>query len=204
MIEFGRKIMKRILINIIWGKDAAFNAVLAIGIISTIALGCACGKDFDLANLAVNRDSAPTAANDSPFSDDSIDDTNDGGLPNDSEIKALVKETTSDFALAVEIEDFSIIHAKSSGDFQTSYTADQMKNAFSTFVTQKKRVLPSLNNAAGATPEFSPDPYIRTENGLSILVATGKFASKPFPVRFEYEYVFRDGEWKMLKLIIRM
>ena len=39
---------------------------------------------------------------------------------------------------------------------------------------------------------------------MSILMADGKFNTKPLPVTFEYEYVKRDGKWKMLKLVIKL
>jgi hypothetical protein len=32
----------------------------------------------------------------------------------------------------------------------------------------------------------------------------GKFATKPNPITFDYEYVKRDGRWKLLKLIVKM
>ncbi len=53
-------------------------------------------------------------------------------------------------------------------------------------------------------PELSPDPYVRTENDLDILVVKGKYATKPVPMTFEYEYVKRNDEWKLLKLIVKL
>ena len=65
-------------------------------------------------------------------------------------------------------------------------------------------MLPILSKATGMDPEFSPSPSLRTEKGLSILVANGKYDTKPVPMRFEYEYVKRGGQWKMLKLIVKL
>ena len=125
-------------------------------------------------------------------------------VPPDNELQSLVKETTADFANAIDTEDFSRLHSKASSDFQATYTVDQAKAAFETFIDKKDVVLPSLKNAAGTTPTFSPAPSIRSEKGLNILVTKGEFPSKPYPVKFEYEYVWRDGGWKMLKLVINM
>jgi hypothetical protein len=79
-----------------------------------------------------------------------------------------------------------------------------MKDTFKPFIQKKKQVLPILAKAVGIDPEYSPDPSIRTESGLSILVTEGKFATKPIPLTFEYEYVKRGGQWKLLKLVIKL
>ncbi len=125
-------------------------------------------------------------------------------VPPDAELQALIKETTADFANAIDTEDFTRLHSNASSDFQATYTPAQAKNAFSTFIDKKQAVLPSLRNASSSTASFSKVPSIREEKGLNILVAEGEFDSKPYPVKFQYEYVWRDGGWKMLKLFVNM
>lgn len=125
-------------------------------------------------------------------------------VPPDAELQSLVKETTADFANAIETEDFAKLYAKASSDFKKTYTVEQAKSAFSTFIDKKDAVLPSLKNAAGSSATFSKVPSIRSEAGANILVVEGQFASKPYAVKFEYEYVWRDGGWKMLKLVVNM
>src|ERR1051325_4738465 len=65
-------------------------------------------------------------------------------VPPDNELQSLVKETTADFADAIDSEDFSKLHSKASTDFQSTYTVEQTKTAFSTFIDKKDVVLPSL------------------------------------------------------------
>ena len=125
-------------------------------------------------------------------------------VPPDADLQSMVKETTADFANAIETEDFAKIHSKASSDFQSTYTVAQAKAAFGTFIDKKDAVLPSLKNAASTTATFTTPPAIRTEKGLNILVLKGEFPSKPYPVKFEYEYVWRDGGFKMLKLVLNM
>ncbi|MBC7900415.1 MAG: hypothetical protein H7070_10225 [Saprospiraceae bacterium] len=195
--------MKNLLTKLFFGKDDKISGFIALGIVALIALGCSCGDKFDLSNIGNSgSNSNRTVANssDTPFGDD----TDAGGVPSDTIVQSMIKETTSDFASAIETEDFSTLYAKSSSDFQSTYTEDQMKDVFKTFVTNRKRILPSLKKVPETTAEFSPKPSIRTEKGLEILVVNGKFPTKPFAVKFEYEYVKRGGEWKMLKLIINM
>lgn len=125
-------------------------------------------------------------------------------VPPDAELQTLVKETTTDFAEFIESGDFSEIYNKSSTDFQKTYTLDQAKKAFSVFLDKKDMVLPSAKSAAGLNPTFSKPPAIRQEKGNNILVAEGQFDSKPYAVKFEYEYVWRDGGWKLLKLVVNV
>ena len=195
--------MKNLLTQLIFGKNTAVSGVLALGLIALVALGCTCGKNLDLGNIGKNDNTASTSSNtastDTPFSD-----SDDGKVPAASQLQSMVKETTADFADAIESGDFTEIYDKASSDFQSTYTKDQMQNVFKTFIDKKRLVLPSLNKAATTDATFSPSPSIRTEQGLSILVLTGNFPTKPIPVKFEYEYVLRGGEWKMLKLVVKM
>jgi hypothetical protein len=194
--------MKNLFTQIIFGRDKRLSGLFALAFVGAVALGCTCGKNFDFANAG--KDNSPgnssNPTSDSPFSDKD----SDGSIPSQPALQAMVKETTADFADAINTGDFSEIYSKASTDFQNTYSKDQMKNVFKTFTDNKSRVLPSLNKAASTEAEFTTPPGIRTEQGLSILMVNGKFPTKPLPVKFEYEYVLRGGEWKMLKLVVKM
>lgn len=125
-------------------------------------------------------------------------------VPPEAELQTLAKETTADFANAIDSEDFAKLHSKASTDFQSTYTVDQAKSAFKVFIDRKDDTLPSLKNASTTSATFSSPPSIREEKGLNILVMKGSFKSTPDEVKFEYEYVWRSGGWKMLKLVINM
>lgn len=183
--------MTKLIKSIIFGKDSKINGLIAFGIVAMIALGCTCNKDFNLNTSSTNSSS------DNPFSTNSSD---DGDMPGDALLKALVKETTADFAYSISEEDFSKMYEKTSTDFQSTYTVDQFKNLFADFIKQKRTLLPILSKAVSTDPEFSSPPRIRTENNLSVLVVEGKYATKPLPVTFNYEYVKRNGRFKLLVL----
>jgi len=192
--------MKNLAAKIFLGKDDKFGALIALGIVALIALGCSCGDTFDLSNLAKNDNTSRTASNDTPFGGTE----ENSEMPDERLLKALIKATTAEFANAISTEQFSTLYNNASSDFQATYTEEQMKNVFKPFIDKKKVVVPILAKSLPMEPEFSPEPSIRTEQGLSILVANGKFATKPFPTNFEYEYVKRGGQWKMLKLIVKI
>jgi hypothetical protein len=188
--------MKKLISKLFLGTDNRLSGVIALGIVAMIALGCTCGKNLDLGNLGknVNSGSADT-------SDDS--DTADG-LPPKGLLDALVAETTADFNYAITLNDFSKMYEKASSDFKNTYTEQEFANTFKDFVAKKRVIIPILAKTVTMSPELSPEPAIRTEQGLDILVVKGKYPTKPVPMTFEYEYVKRGGEWKLLKLIVRL
>jgi hypothetical protein len=189
--------MTKLIKSIVFGKDSKINGLIAFGIVAMIALGCNCNKDFNL------NTSSNSSSSDNPFSTSSSDD--DGDMPDDALIKALVKETTADFAYSISEGNFSKMYEKASTDFRSSLTLDQVNTGFADFIKQKRTVLPILSKAVSTDPEFTSPPRLRTEQNLSVLVTEGKYATKPLPVTFEYEYVKRDGRWKLLivKVYIR-
>lgn len=197
--------MKNLLNEILYGKSNKLSGAIALSVVALIAFGCNCNKSFDLLNSQTNTNSSRTASNSSNSASEPTRTTSDGDLPSDSEIQALVKETTADFANAIETNDFSELYSKSSSDFQSQFTEAKLKAAFQTFVEKKELIVPALNKAPETKADFSPVPSIRTEKGLlKILVANGSFPTRPYPVKFEYEYIWREGEWKLLKIVVKM
>ena len=193
--------MKEILRSVLFGKNNFVSGAIAMCVVASIVLGCNCGKGLDLGNVSDGGNSGSTtsntASNDSTFS-------SNGEVPPLSTSESMVHDLTADFARAIDSNDFSDIYSEASTDFQNTYTQEQMKNVFKTFVDKKRQVKPILDKTGSMSPTFTPSPYIRTEKGLSILVLNGKFATKPVPMNFEYEFVQRSGEWKMLKLIVKL
>jgi hypothetical protein len=195
------KEMKKLINDIFFGTNAKFSGVIALAIIGLIALGCSCGKDFNLSNIASNRSSENSGRNTTLANTSS---TGSDAVPSESEVESLVKDTTALFAEAVDSGDFSEIYAASSTDFQNTYTVDEMTTAFKSYTDKKSVVVPILNKTAASDAEFTSPPSIRNEKGLDILVAKGTFPTKPYNVRFDYEYVNRGGDWKLLKLVINI
>ena len=187
--------MKKFIHDLIFGKNTLVSGLIALAVVASVALGCNCGKNFDLANLAKDNNSS---------SNSSKIDTSDDSAPSTSVVEGLVKDTTAKFGDAISSGDFSDIYNDASTDFQSSYSISEMKTAFKSYMDKKSIVLPILNKVPGSKADFSRLPSIRSEKGLNILMASGKFPTKPYNVRFDYEYVMRGGEWKLLKLVINI
>ncbi len=169
---------------------------LALSIVLSVALGCTCNKLFDT-NKSGN---ASNLTSNDPFKTGN----NDSDVPSNAVVQGLVKDTIGLLAAAVNSGDFSDLYSKASSDFRSTYTIDEVQKTFKAYVDKKSLVGPILNKAKSQDPKFSSAPSLRTEKGLKILVANGKFDTKPYSVRFETEYVYRDGEWKMLKLMVNI
>ena len=186
--------MKTFVSKVIFGRDN-LSGIFALSMIAMIALGCTCGKNLDLSNLGKNSISASTSAS---------DDAGTEGVPSKEYLDAIIAETTADFNYAIALNDFSKMYEKASSDFKNTYTEEEFKNYFKDFITRKKVIGPILSKAVSMDPDLSPQPSIRTEQGLDILVVKGKYPTKPVPVTFEYEYVKRNDEWKLLKLVVKL
>jgi len=189
--------MKIIASKILFGKNNTISGLIALGIVATIALGCNCGKNFDLSNIAKN-------AADNSSSTSSKDTTDNAPMPPKEWLENMVAETTSDFNNAITTNDFSSMYEKASPNFQATYTEAEFRNAFKDFIDKKRVISPILAKTVTMDPTFSPDPHIRSEKGHEILVLHGKYATKPLPVTFEYEYILRDGNWALLKLVVKL
>lgn len=187
----------------LFGRNALPGGLVALCIVGLIALGCTCNRNFDLGDLA-NTSTQDREDNSSKNDRDTRDSDDGAEVPSKQKVESLVKETMSDFADAVEKRDFSDLYEKASIDFQNTYTVEEMEKAFKSYTDQRSLVVPILRKAANTDAKFTSDPVIRREKGLSILVAEGEFPTKPYKVRYDYEYVRRDGEWKLLKLVINI
>src|SRR5687768_16233424 len=82
--------MKTTISNLLLGKNNVISGLIALALVATIALGCTCGKNFDLANIAKNAEKGSTNTS----SDDSEADSD---LPEKDLLDALVAETTANF-----------------------------------------------------------------------------------------------------------
>jgi hypothetical protein len=183
--------------ELVFGKNSIVSGIAALAVVASIALGCNCGKNFaDLANAAANNATTNTNAR--------TDETDNETVPPESAVETLVKDTTADFADAIDSGDFSDLYANASSDFRSTYTEDEIRTAFKSYTDKKRIVLPVLKKVPAADADFSQPPSIRTEKGLKILMAKGKFPTKPYTVRYDYEYIMREGDWKLLKLVINI
>jgi hypothetical protein len=126
------------------------------------------------------------------------------GPPTEAEAQNLLKSTMTDFAGAIESGNFDTFRNNASKEFQTQFDDAKVKSTFKTFTDQKEDVAPILRSASTMNPKFTSAPSIREEKGYSILVANGQFDTTPVATKFQNEYVYQDGKWKLLKIQINL
>ncbi|MEP6945964.1 MAG: hypothetical protein ABJA02_08615 [Acidobacteriota bacterium] len=164
------------------------------------------GNQMTLSGVIYHRDGPGSTGNvnksNSSNTPAAVSDVSD--LPPDQVVQRLVRSSVSDLADAIEQDDFSDLYNNASSDFRSTYTIDQVKDLFKSFVEKKADIGPILKQADSAEVNFSPAVSIRTEKGLKVLVASGSFDTTPATLNFETEYVNRGGEWKMLTLLIKI
>ena len=193
--------MKLLISTILFGNNTTSGA-FAMLIVLSVALGCTCPK-----NLGSSDNSKPSSnvSTDDQFkSGNDSKSGSDSDVPSNSVVQGLVKDTMGLLASAVSSGDFSDLYSNASSDFRSTYTIEEVQKTFKAYVDKKSLVLPLLNKAESGDPKFSAPPSLRSEKGFKILVANGKFESNPYNVRFDTEYIYRDGEWKMLKLLVNI
>jgi hypothetical protein len=188
------EIMPDLIRSIVFGHDNRLSGVVAMFVLSLIALGCTCGKDFNLGNVSSNSSNTSSGNNIFGDSDD------DSGDVDDALAKATIKSTTAKFANAISTEDFSGLYADTATEFRSRYSEEELKNQFSDFIRQKRQLLPILATAVAMDPEFTDGPDTRTEGTETVLSVSGKYPTKPLPMTFKYEYVKRQSKWWLLRL----
>lgn len=187
------------------GTSSFAGGLTAVVIIALVALGCTCNKSLDLANLTGSQTntssdkSEPSKSSGSNDREGSVD-----SVPSNAVVEGLVKETLEKFTDAIDTKDFAELYASSSEDFRKTYSLDEMTRFFKSYTDKRSVVVPILRKVDRTDATFTRDPSLRTEKGLSILMAAGEFKTKPYKVRFDFEYVMRGGEWKLLKLVINV
>jgi hypothetical protein len=191
--------MRRLIKELLLGKNNFMSGVIALGIVSAIALGCNCNKDFG--NTGTNTESNSTVANTeatpkktSP--EDALSDTSRGDVPSEREMERLVKRTLLDFNDAVQKGDFTDFHSKISDVWKKTSTPEKFNQGFAEFI--QKDI--DISTIEGKVATFDPKPNVKRKSGYKVLEAKGKYDTSPLPVRFENEYIQEGGDWKLISI----
>ncbi|QEG34152.1 hypothetical protein [Bythopirellula goksoeyrii] len=117
--------------------------------------------------------------------------TNDVAIPTKAEAAVLIKETTQDFAAAINAKDYTQFHAGLSREFQEQVPLEKFNEIFSVFIDSAV----DLSVLEKLEPMFTAEPAMSAEG---VLALEGYFPSKPSRVKFSYKYVWRDKKWELL------
>ncbi len=193
--------MRRLIKQLMLGKNNIVSGVIALGIVSAIAMGCTCGKNFDLANLANEKETngttvTNTATPETKPDDSTLSDESRGDVPSERDMEELSKQTLLDFNDAVQQGDFTDFHSKISKVWKKTTTPEAFNQGFKEFIEKKI----DISGVKSQNATYDPDPKVEKRGGLKILKANGRYDTYPLPTKFETEYLKEDGDWKLISI----
>lgn len=197
--------MKQLLREIVFGKNTKLNGLLALSVVSLIALGCTCGKNFDLSNIGKEDNTTRTSSNTADNSTSTTtkptytkSDASKAEMPSDAELQDMVKGTLMDFNDAVQKADFSDFHSKICKPWQKQTTPESLKTTFQGFIDKSI----SIASIRSLDADFSPSPEIGREVGYKTLKLEGKYSTSPNVTKFELNYIPEGKDWKLSKIVV--
>lgn len=193
--------MKKVVNEILFGKNSMFSGMLALCVVSAIGLGCFCNKDkFEgLSNTGSTSSPSPAAsASPSPEATKSYTkaDASKKEVPSDDEMQDIVKRTMLDFNDALQKEDFTDFHKTISKVWQKQVTPEKFKESFKGFIDGDTDLSPIKSMKAS----FSTPPEITKSSGTNTLEAKGDYDTSPQNTEFELKYIPEGKEWKLIGL----
>lgn len=195
--------MRRLIKELMIGKNNLLSGIIALGVVSAIALGCTCNKEFDFANLGKNEETNRNAANtetektpETTDRDSALSDEPRGDVPSEREMERLVKGTLLDFNEAVQQGDFTDFHSKISKVWKRTASPEKFNQGFNEFIEKKI----DISGIKSKTAEFDPQPTVARKSGYKVLTAKGRYDTSPLPTRFELEYINEAGDWKLISI----
>ena len=118
-------------------------------------------------------------------------------VPSDRVLEALVKSSLLSLNDANVTGNYAVLHAKLSKPFREQFPPEKLKATFKEF---------SQGNAdfdiiAAMKPAYDPPPEV---DGDGKLVVKGSFPTEPSRLLFELEYIPSDGEWKLIRIHVKL
>jgi hypothetical protein len=192
--------MKKLVNEILFGKNSMVSGIIAIAIISAIGLGCFCNKDkFEgFSNSGSTTPSPSASASPSPSPTKSVEksDASKGKLPSDDELQSIVKTTLLDFNDAVQKGDFTDFYDKICKPWKKQTSVEKLETSFRNFIDKKV----NIGTISSQKAEFSPSPVVERELGYQTLKLQGKYPTKPNYTKFELNYIPEGKDWKLSKI----
>ena len=191
--------MKNLISGMMYGKSNKANGLMALIVVSLIALGCTCGKGFeeltkkDSSGPSNSSSGTPTTGTPKREINYTKADASKKEIPSDAEMQDIVRTTMLDFNDAIKAADFTDFHSTVSKLWQRQTNPEKMKTSFQTFITGRTDI--SVISAMDAT--FTSPAKIEKRIGMNMLDVKGEYATSPIRTTFELQYVPEGKEWKL-------
>ena len=176
------------------------NGLIALCIISAIALGCTCNQEDgfkfgdDKAKEATPQPESTTGPDDGNTGSDVTFKADAGTVPTTEQNRALVLKTLNDFNEAVKKKDFADFRETVARRWRNTTKVEKFNEGFKQFIDKQV----DISRVNGSVPDFDPQPRINKKYNTDVLFLKGKYNTSPLPVRFNLEYIIEDDEWKLV------
>jgi len=191
--------MKKVINQILFGKNSMVSGLLALAVISAIGLGCFCNRDKinELSNTGGTSTSpSPTATpspSPSPTKEYKKADASKNEIPGGDEMQDMVKKTLLDFNDSLQKEDFTDFHSKISRFWQKQTSPEKLKSSFQGFIDGNA----DLSPIRPMTARFTKGPETTRSLGMKTLEVNGEYPTSPITSTFELKYIAEGKEWKL-------
>ena len=118
-------------------------------------------------------------------------------VPPDRVLEALVKSSLLSLNDANVTGNYAVLHAKLSKPFREQFPPERLKATFKEFQTNGA----DFDIIAAMPPSYDPRPVVDDDGKL---VVKGTFPTEPQRLRFELEYIPSDGEWKLIRIYVKV
>jgi hypothetical protein len=118
-------------------------------------------------------------------------------VPPERALEALVKSSLLSFNDANVTGDYAVFHARLSGPFRQQFPIERLKETFKEF--NEKHI--DIDIIAAYPPTYAPPPSIDSDGKLLV---KGFFPTEPVRVNFELEFIPSDGEWKLIRIHVKL
>jgi hypothetical protein len=118
-------------------------------------------------------------------------------VPTERGLEVLVRTSLLSFNDANITGNYTVLHDKLSKPFRQEFPPERLKEAFREF--SEKNV--DIELVAVLKPTYEPAPTIDSEGKL---VVRGYFPTEPIRVNFNLAFIPSDGEWKLIRLNVKL
>jgi hypothetical protein len=190
--------MKKLVNEIIFGKNSMVSGIIALVVISAIGLGCFCNKDkFESFSNSGSTTPSPNASpSPSPTKSYTKANAAKAEVPSDDEMQDIVKKTLLDFNDALQKEDFNDFHKTISKEWQKQITPERFKESFQDFIKGET----DLSPIGSMDAKFTSPSAITKSSGVKTLETKGEYPTTPRKTEFELKYIAEGKEWKLIGL----
>jgi len=118
-------------------------------------------------------------------------------VPSDRALEALVKASLLTFNDANVTGNYTVLHARLSKPFRQQFPPERLKETFKEF--SEKNI--DFDIIAAMSPLYDPKPTIDGDGKLAV---KGSFPIEPSRLLFELDYIPSDGEWKLIRINVKI